>query len=74
MHERGVVPSEPGLYFIGLPFQYSKSSDVLPGIGRDHAYIAKQIAVARSSAGAVTGRVERARPDARGARATSMTA
>jgi putative flavoprotein involved in K+ transport len=43
VHDRGVVPSEPGLYFIGLPFQYSKSSDVLPGIGRDHAYIAKQI-------------------------------
>jgi putative flavoprotein involved in K+ transport len=44
MHERGVVTAEPGLYFIGLPFQYSASSDVLPGIGRDHAYIAKQIA------------------------------
>jgi putative flavoprotein involved in K+ transport len=43
VHDRGVVPSEPSLYFIGLPFQYSKSSDVLPGIGRDHAYIAKQI-------------------------------
>jgi putative flavoprotein involved in K+ transport len=43
VHERGVVPSEPGLYFIGLPFQYSKSSEVLPGMGRDHAYIAKQI-------------------------------
>jgi putative flavoprotein involved in K+ transport len=44
MHDRGVVPSEPGLYFIGLPFQYSKSSDVLPGIGRDHAYVAERIA------------------------------
>jgi putative flavoprotein involved in K+ transport len=31
------------LYFVGLPFQYSVTSDVLPGIGRDHAYIAKQI-------------------------------
>ena len=45
VHERGVVTSEPGLYFVGLPFQYSKSSEVLPGIGRDHAYIAKQIAM-----------------------------
>ena len=44
MHERGVVASEPGLFFVGLPFQYSASSDVLPGIGRDHAYIAKQVA------------------------------
>lgn len=47
LHERGVVTSEPGLYFVGLPFQYSKSSDVLPGIGRDHAYIAKHL-VSRS--------------------------
>jgi putative flavoprotein involved in K+ transport len=44
LHERGVVTSEPGLYFVGLPFQYAKSSDVLPGIGRDHAYVAKHIA------------------------------
>jgi putative flavoprotein involved in K+ transport len=43
MHERGVVTSEPGLYFVGLPFQYSASSDVLPGIGRDHAYVAERI-------------------------------
>jgi putative flavoprotein involved in K+ transport len=44
---RGVVESEPGLFFVGLPFQYSFSSDVLPGIGRDHAYIAKRIAARR---------------------------
>jgi putative flavoprotein involved in K+ transport len=44
LHRRGVVESAPGLYFIGLPFQYSHSSCVLPGIGRDHAYIADQIA------------------------------
>ena len=43
LHERGVT-TEPGLYFIGLPFQYSASSQVLPGIGRDHAYVAKRIA------------------------------
>jgi putative flavoprotein involved in K+ transport len=43
-HYRGVVESEPGLYFLGLVFQYSFSSDVLPGRGRDAAYIAKHIA------------------------------
>ena len=42
-HARGVVDSEPGLYFLGLVFQYSFSSDVLPGRGRDAAYVAKQI-------------------------------
>jgi putative flavoprotein involved in K+ transport len=44
IHDRGVVGSAPGLFFIGLPFQYSLSSCVLPGIGRDHAYIAEKIA------------------------------
>jgi putative flavoprotein involved in K+ transport len=43
-HYRGVAESEPGLYFLGLVFLYSLSSDVLPGIGRDADYIAKHIA------------------------------
>ena len=44
LHERGVVVGEPGLYFVGLVFQYSVSSDVLPGAGRDAEYVAKYIA------------------------------
>ena len=44
IHERGVVASEPGLYFVGLVFQYSLTSDVLPNAGRDAAYVAKEIA------------------------------
>jgi putative flavoprotein involved in K+ transport len=44
LHDRGVVSSEAGLCFVGLPFQYSASSTVLPGIGRDHAYVARWIA------------------------------
>ena len=49
---RGVVPAAPGLFFCGLAFQYAFSSTVLPGVGRDAAYIAKQIdaRVARSYA------------------------
>jgi putative flavoprotein involved in K+ transport len=43
LHERGVVVGEPGLYFVGLLFQYALSSDVLPGVGRDAEYIAKHI-------------------------------
>jgi putative flavoprotein involved in K+ transport len=50
-HHRGVVESEPGLYFLGLVFQYSFSSDVLPSRGRDAKYIAKHIA-ARQRSGA----------------------
>jgi putative flavoprotein involved in K+ transport len=43
-HDRGVVESHPGLYFLGLIFLYSFSSDVLPSRGRDAEYIAKHIA------------------------------
>jgi putative flavoprotein involved in K+ transport len=51
-HDRGVVESEPGLYFVGLVFQYSASSDVLPGVGRDAEYVVRHIA-ARSSEPAI---------------------
>ncbi len=44
VHYRGVVESEPGLYFVGLLFLYALSSDVLPGVGRDAEHIAKRIA------------------------------
>ena len=44
LHERGVVVAEPGLYFVGLRFQYAATSDVLPGVRRDAEYIAKHIA------------------------------
>jgi putative flavoprotein involved in K+ transport len=43
MHDRGVVTGEPGLYMVGLPFQFSEASDVLPGVGRDAAYVVKQL-------------------------------
>ncbi len=45
--ERGVVPSAPGLYFTGLAFQYSFSSMLILGAGRDAEYVAKQIAAHR---------------------------
>jgi putative flavoprotein involved in K+ transport len=40
---RGVVPGAPGLFFCGLAFQYAFSSMVLPGVGRDADYVARQI-------------------------------
>jgi putative flavoprotein involved in K+ transport len=43
-HDRGIVASQPGLYFVGLPFQYSATSDVLPGVGRDAKRIADHLA------------------------------
>src|SRR3989337_2030423 len=43
LHRRGVVDSEPGLYFIGLKFLYSVSSEQIQGAGRDADYIAGKI-------------------------------
>jgi putative flavoprotein involved in K+ transport len=41
-HERGVT-SEPGLYFLGLDFLYSFTSENVGGVGRDAKYIARRI-------------------------------
>jgi putative flavoprotein involved in K+ transport len=43
MHERGVATGQPGLYFVGLPFQYSIASDALPGVGRDAEYVVRHL-------------------------------
>jgi putative flavoprotein involved in K+ transport len=40
---RGVAEDVPGLYFCGLLFQYAVASSVLPGVGRDAAYVAQHI-------------------------------
>jgi len=53
LHYRGVVASEPGLYFVGLEHQYAAVSDVLPGIGRDAGYVARHIAGRETLAGRV---------------------
>jgi putative flavoprotein involved in K+ transport len=42
-HEAGVVTSEPGLYFVGLPFLYSMSSSMIHGVGRDAKRIAGMV-------------------------------
>jgi putative flavoprotein involved in K+ transport len=51
---RGIVPDAPGLFFCGLCFQYAFSSMVLPGVGRDAEFVAKQISARMRSAKAVT--------------------
>lgn len=53
-HDRGIVGSEPGLYFMGLVFLYSLSSALIGGAGRDAEYIAKHIA-SREQNGRLTG-------------------
>lgn len=50
IQERGVVPGEPGLYFVGPHFLYSASSTMIHGIGRDARHVAKRIAEIRREA------------------------
>ena len=48
-HVRGVVESQPGLYFVGLPFQTSLSSALIGGVGRDAEHVARHIERRRRS-------------------------
>lgn len=50
-HVRGVVESVPGLYFLGLKFLYSVSSEQIHGVGRDADHIAEIIAKNRGRGG-----------------------
>jgi putative flavoprotein involved in K+ transport len=56
-HERGVVTSQPGLYFVGLHFLFAFSSTMIHGVGRDAQRIASHAAIRSRSS-------EQARPAA----------
>jgi pimeloyl-ACP methyl ester carboxylesterase len=43
VHHRGVVASQPGLYFVGLSFLYAMSSGFLPGVDRDAEHVVQAI-------------------------------
>jgi len=43
-HTDGVVDGEPGLYFVGLPFQTRLASALVGGVGEDAASVARVIA------------------------------
>ncbi|QBR92271.1 flavin-containing monooxygenase [Nocardioides euryhalodurans] len=51
---RGVVADAPGLFFCGLSFQYSFSSMLLNGAGRDAAYVVDRLVARRRSSAGVT--------------------
>ena len=50
IQRRGVVPSVPGLYFLGLPFMWSMSSGLIGGVGRDAEHVVGRIAARAPSA------------------------
>ncbi len=53
--QRGVVPDAPGLYFLGLKFQYSFASMLIGGVGRDAGYVARDIVRRNSHLGNRSG-------------------
>jgi putative flavoprotein involved in K+ transport len=42
LHDRGVSP-EPGLFYLGLEFQYALASGTIQGLDRDARYLVKQL-------------------------------
>ncbi|CAN5900565.1 NAD(P)/FAD-dependent oxidoreductase [soil metagenome] len=60
LHERGVVPGTPGLYFLGLEFQYGVTSDIICGVGRDAEYLARHIGTTAPAASATARQAMRA--------------
>jgi putative flavoprotein involved in K+ transport len=47
VHQRG-VSAEPGLYFLGLPWQSRRGSSFIWGVWHDAKYVADQILIQRS--------------------------
>ena len=68
---RGVT-SVPGLYFMGILFQYSFASMNVYGVGRDAAYVVDRVAE-RLAAGARVRARSRPQPDLRGLREQRST-
>jgi len=48
-HTRGVVESQPGLYFVGLPFQFGMRSSLIDGVGDDARYVVEKLAARRAN-------------------------
>jgi putative flavoprotein involved in K+ transport len=48
-HERGVVTSQPGLYFVGLRGQSSIRSSLIDGVGADARHVVERIAMRRTA-------------------------
>ena len=61
-HQRG-VSSEPGIYFLGLPWQSRRGSSFIWGVWHDARYIADQIMIQRGYAAHLDDKpLDRARP------------
>ena len=73
LHDRGVVEGEPGLYFVGLYFQFAFTSSLIGGVDRDAAYIAERIASCEPNVQPRTRALGRDATTGQSTRATSPT-
>jgi putative flavoprotein involved in K+ transport len=71
-HQRG-VSTEPGVYFLGLPWQSRRGSSFLWGVWHDAGYVADQIAMQRGYLGYGSGDVNARRVVSNGALAAVRT-
>lgn len=55
VQRRGVVEDVPGLYFLGLLFQYAFASMLVGGAGRDAEHVARHIAASSRARGSRAG-------------------
>jgi putative flavoprotein involved in K+ transport len=62
-HQRGLLPQEPGLSFVGLHFLYAMSSTMIHGVGRDAERIAEAVRRAAVPPPATARAKTSARPD-----------
>ncbi|RYV52280.1 flavin-containing monooxygenase [Pengzhenrongella frigida] len=63
VHDRGVCPSQPGLYLLGQLFQYSLASSMIHGVARDAKHVADHLARATKAATAPGGRLDQPAAD-----------
>jgi putative flavoprotein involved in K+ transport len=46
-HHKGVATGQPGLYFVGLPYQTTMASSLAGGVGADARYVTGHLAAHR---------------------------
>jgi putative flavoprotein involved in K+ transport len=72
LQQRGICAVEPGLYFVGLHFQYALSSSMVHGVSRDAGRVARTI-VERARATTAAHAAETSRHSARATSTSSIS-
>jgi hypothetical protein len=76
LHQAGIVPGQPGLYFVGLQYLYAMSSATVTGVGRDARRVVDHLIATTSQRSGVPAEPGRsmAQAEVKGAPAGAATA